>query len=66
MLWGKKIIILVILRMVKIIGKSRYLNLINTMVNGKSLNFGFFSLLYGFGTIILLLKKENKLFIPLV
>ena len=52
--------------MTKIIKRLKFLNLINIIVNGRSLNFGFFNLLYGFGIIILLLKEENKLFILLI
>ena len=36
-------------------------NWINIMEKRRSLNYGFFSLLYGFGTIKLILKEENKL-----
>ena len=59
----KKVIILAILMITKIIKKLKFPNLINTMVNKRSLNFSFFSLLYGSGITIPLLKKENELFI---
>ena len=59
----KKVIILIILMIMRIIKRLKFPNLINIIINGRSLSFSFFSLLYGFGIIILLLKEENKLFI---
>ena len=55
-------IILIILIMIRIIGKLRFLSLINIIVSGRSLSFNSFNLLYGFRIIILILKEENKLF----
>ena len=55
-------IILATLIMIKIIKRLKFPNLINIIVNRRSLNFNSFNLLYNFGTIILLLKEENKLF----
>ena len=57
-------IILMTLMITNIIKRLKFLNLINIMVSERSWSFNSFSLLYGFGIIIPLLKKENKLFIP--
>ena len=46
--------------------RLKFSNLISIMVNGRSLNFNFFNLLYSFGIILPLLKKENELFILLI
>ena len=56
------IIILVILMMIRINKRLKLPNLINIIVRGKSLNFNFSSLLYGFGIIRLMLIEENRLF----
>ena len=59
-------IILVIPMITKTIKRSKFLNLINIMVNRRSLNLNSSNLLYGFGIIILLLREENELFILLI
>ena len=58
---GEKIIILTTPIIIKITKKLKFPNLINIMVNRRNLSFNFFSLLYGSGITILLLKEKNKL-----
>ena len=53
-------IILMILITTTTIKKSKFLNLINITVNGRSLSLDSSSLLYSFGIIILLLKEESE------
>ena len=63
---GEKKMIILAIPITKIIKKLKFPNLISIMVNRRSLNLNSFNLLYNFGIIILLLKKENKLFILLI
>ena len=50
------------LTVIKIVKRSKFPNLTNTIINRRSLNFGFSSSLYGFRIITPPLKEENELF----